>query len=134
MSKNALERQVLQVKHKSEPLALSAQKLHSWLTAVQTFLFALMPMHRSRPSSPKHSWEVCWVLRWSSHVCSTLEGELQRERVDRWCLDVAKSGLQERVAAQAAAVVELEGLTEKLSLQCSDKAQTVQVDFSSTPH
>ncbi|CAL5229193.1 g12473 [Coccomyxa viridis] len=57
---------------------------------------------------------------------STLEGDLQRERVDHWCLDVAKSGLQERVAAQAAAVVELEGLTEKLSLQCSDKAQTVQ--------
>ena len=61
------------------------------------------------------------------HGCSAVEGELQRERVDRWCLDVAKSGLQDRVAAQAAAVVELEGLIEKLSLQCSDKAQTVQV-------
>lgn len=67
-------------------------------------------------------------------MCSTLEGDLQRERVDHWCLDVAKSGLQERVAAQAAAVVELEGLTEKLSLQCSDKAQTVQVDLATAPH
>ena len=56
-----------------------------------------------------------------------LEGELQKERADRWCLDVAKSGLQERVAAQAAAVVQLEGLAEKLSLQCSDRSQTIQV-------
>lgn len=62
-----------------------------------------------------------------------MEAELQRERVDRWCLDVAKSGLQDRVAAQAAAVVELEGLTEKLSLQCSDRAQTVQVNLALAP-
>lgn len=52
---------------------------------------------------------------------------MQRERADRWCLDVAKSGLQERVAAQAAAVVQLEGLAEKLGLQCSDKVRTIQV-------
>lgn len=56
---------------------------------------------------------------------------MQQEKVDRWCLDVAKSGLHERVAAQAAAVVQLEGLAEKLSLQNSDKTQTIQVHATS---
>ena len=67
------------------------------------------------------------ILKERVHACSIVEDELQKEKVDRWCADVAKSGLQERVVAQAAALVELEGLTERLSLQCSDKAQTVQV-------
>ena len=61
---------------------------------------------------------------------SALEGELQKEKVDRWCLDVAKAGLQERVATQAAALVELEGIAEKLTLQCSDKAQAIQVGIT----
>ena len=56
---------------------------------------------------------------------------MQQEKVDRYCLEVAKSGLQERVAAQAAAVVQLEGLAEKLSLHNSDKMQTIQVHAES---
>ena len=119
----------------SIPQSLSAQRLPSWLTTLQAFkVLERQGTERDHLLQNTVSGGLQAILRELLHVCSALEGDLQRERVDRWCLDVAKSGLQERVAAQAAAVVELEGLTEKLSLQCSDKAQTVQVDLAFAPH
>ena len=52
---------------------------------------------------------------------------MQQERADRWCVEVAKAGLQERVAAQAAAEVQLEGRADRLQLRCTQQSHTIAV-------
>ena len=64
---------------------------------------------------------------WVECRCRALDGEVQRERADRWCAEVAKAGLQERVATQAAAEVRLEGRAERLRLRCTQQSHIIAV-------
>ena len=67
------------------------------------------------------------VSSWVYCRCRTLDGVVQQERADRWCIEVAKAGLQERVATQAAAEVQLEGRAERLRLQCTQQLHIIAV-------
>ena len=52
---------------------------------------------------------------------------MQQERADRWCVEVAKAGLQERVSTQAVTEVQLEGRAERLRLRCTQQLQIIAV-------
>ena len=67
------------------------------------------------------------VSSWVYCRCRALNGEVQQERADRWCVEVAKAGLQERVATQAAAEVQLEGCAERVRLRCTQQSHIIAV-------
>jgi hypothetical protein len=39
----------------------------------------------------------------------------------RWCLDIAKAGLEERVVSLAMALVQAEGFAEQLDVKCKEQ-------------
>ena len=64
---------------------------------------------------------------WMGCRCRALDGEVQQVRADRWCAELAKAGLQERVATQAEAEVRLEGRAERLQLRCTQQSHIIEV-------
>ncbi|CAL8464854.1 g4389 [Coccomyxa elongata] len=55
-----------------------------------------------------------------------LTSQLSDAQADKWYLEIAKAGLEDRVAHLAAALVQAEGLSEQLDIKCAEQEQSLK--------
>ncbi|BDA50443.1 hypothetical protein COCOBI_16-1190 [Coccomyxa sp. Obi] len=94
-------------------------------------LHELLMVPRVELASRASSWEA-YAGQLVAEACSLeednafLTSQLKDTQADKWYLEIAKAGLEDRVAHLAAALVQAEGLSEQLDIKCAEQEQSLK--------